>query len=235
MFLLMTVKKERMLINTCLGYCMGRKWTVLLQWFFIGYWILKRGWISIRALFFYMNDKHLKGLSKVLSLVLRHKPEVIGITLDQNGWTDVHSLLEKMNTAGFPISPGQLQQIVATNNKQRFGFNADQSRIRARQGHSVQVDPGFQPTIPPARLYHGTALQNLESIRSQGLHSGSRNHVHLSDNAVTAMQVGARHGKPVLLEVDAGPMHAAGFDFYISDNGVWLTDSVPRTYLIFPQ
>ncbi|RYY58984.1 MAG: RNA 2'-phosphotransferase [Chitinophagaceae bacterium] len=181
-----------------------------------------------------MNEKQLKGLGKVISLVLRHKPEVIGITLDKNGWTRVESLLEKMNSAGFPITREQLHLVVETNNKKRFLLSEDGILIRASQGHSVNIDLELAPAIPPPVLFHGTAIKNLMSIRQQGLISGTRLHVHLSDNENTAREVGSRHGSPVVLQVNARKMHEAGHPFFLSDNKVWLTGSVDPAFLVFP-
>lgn len=170
-------------------------------------------------------------LSKLLSLVLRHKPEKVGVTLDAGGWTDVSILITKLQAAGVAIDSALLQQVVATNNKQRFSFNADGTKIRASQGHSVAVQLSYPPVQPPLVLYHGTAVQNISSIQQQGLQKGKRNHVHLSENKETAMQVGRRHGKPVVFEVAAAHMFADKFIFYLSDNGVWLTDNAPPHYL----
>ena len=169
--------------------------------------------------------------SKLLSLVLRHQPEAIGLSLDQAGWADVDELLACLQATGKPIDRAMLEQIVATSDKQRFAFNGDRTRIRASQGHSIQVDLGLQPAMPPPRLFHGTASRFLESIERTGLEPRERHHVHLSADAGTATAVGRRHGPPVVLAVDAGAMHAAGFRFYRSDNGVWLTDAVPPQYL----
>ena len=173
--------------------------------------------------------------SRFLSLVLRHDPGRIGIELDENGWTPVSSLLEKMAAAGRRISRATLEEVVATNDKRRFAFSEDGERIRASQGHSVAVDLDLTAVVPPETLFHGTATRSVESIRAQGLQSRSRQHVHLSADETTATKVGARHGKPVVLTVQAGAMHADGHKFYLSANGVWLTDVVPPQYLQFPD
>lgn len=171
-------------------------------------------------------------LSKFLSLVLRHKPETIGLALDENGWADVSELLEKFNSSGTAITFDELKVIVDENTKKRFAFNDDFSKIRANQGHSIEVDLKLQAQTPPAILYHGTAVQNLESIKEKGLLKGERQHVHLSDNIATATQVGSRHGKPVVLEIDTAAMLADGHVFYLAENNVWLTDFVPAKYIV---
>ncbi len=177
-----------------------------------------------------MNTK-LVSTSKFLSLILRHKPEKIGLTLDEAGWANVPELIERCNKHGHKLTLALLEEIVSTNEKQRFAFNADKSRIRANQGHSIDVDLQLTPKVPPAMLYHGTATRFLDSIRQQGLIAGNRQHVHLSADHETALKVGQRHGKPIVLEVQSGAMHAAGIAFYQSENGVWLTGHVPASYL----
>jgi len=172
-------------------------------------------------------------LSKLLSLVLRHRPETIGITLDAAGWVDVDTLLEAMAAHGQPVTIEQLRSLVASSDKQRFALSDDGRRIRANQGHSVQVELGYEPAVPPERLYHGTTGRFVESIRTQGLVKGSRHHVHLSETPETAVIVGQRRGKPVVLTIQAGDMHRKGFTFYRTPNGVWLTDNVPAPYLVF--
>jgi len=168
--------------------------------------------------------------SKFLSLVLRHKPEEIGIALDANGWTDVDELLHKWK--GKPaLTRELLDRVVAENSKKRFALSEDGTRIRANQGHSVDVDLALQPVEPPEVLYHGTATRFLESIRAGGLHCAGRTHVHLSADRETAVKVGSRHGKPVVLTVAARRMHAAGHAFFLSENGVWLTERVPAEFL----
>ena len=173
-------------------------------------------------------------ISKFLSLVLRHKPEEIGVTLDEAGWVDVETLLSACARHRFPITRQQLETVVATSDKKRFALSEDGSRIRANQGHSVEVELGYAPAQPPEILYHGTADRFIESIRRQGLIKGKRHHVHLSLTRPTAAAVGTRHGRLVLLEVRSGDMHRAGIVFYKSANDVWLTDAVPAEYLIFP-
>lgn len=180
-----------------------------------------------------MKEQQTKNISKFLSLVLRHQPETIGITLDPNGWTDVQELLTKMNTRNYRITLEQLQEVVDTNDKKRFAFNEDGSQIRASQGHSVEVSLGLPPATPPEYLYHGTVSKFLMSIRKDGLQKMSRQHLHLSRDKETAVNVGSRRGAPVILTIHTGQMHRDGFVFYLSDNGVWLTDSVPATYIQF--
>ncbi|MFP9113673.1 RNA 2'-phosphotransferase [Flavobacterium sp. RHBU_3] len=179
-----------------------------------------------------MNEKHIKHISKFLSLILRHAPETIGITLDENGWTDVDTLLAQMNLKGEAINREILNVVVDTNNKKRFAFNEDGSKIRASQGHSVDIDPGYVPQQPPELLYHGTALKHKDSILEKGILKQNRTHVHLSATTDTAHNVGSRHGKPYIFEVKAGEMHRNGYNFFISENGVWLTDEVPAEFLV---
>jgi putative RNA 2'-phosphotransferase len=177
------------------------------------------------------NTKH---ISKFLSLVLRHKPQEIGLTLDQNGWASVSELLTRLNANGSPVTMDLLEEIVDTNNKKRFAFNEDRTQIRASQGHSIEVDLDLQACEPPALLFHGTAEKNLASILATGLKKQNRQHVHLSDNTDTAKNVGGRHGKPVVLHVNAAQMQKDGFIFFLSANQVWLTDEVPPVYLSIP-
>jgi putative RNA 2'-phosphotransferase len=167
--------------------------------------------------------------SKFLSLVLRHKPEEVGITLDAHGWVEVAVLLEAVKDK---FDRAMLDRVVAENNKKRFEFSEDGLRIRASQGHSVDVDLGYAPAEPPEFLYHGTAVQHLDSIRTTGLDKRSRHAVHLSVDEATARSVGSRHGRPVILRVRARDLAAAGAVFYRSTNGVWLTDAVPAEYLV---
>ena len=173
-------------------------------------------------------------LSKFLSYVLRHKPEAIGLSLDEQGWVEIEELIRKCNAAGTRFSRDDLLQVVATSDKKRFSISPDGLRIRAAQGHSVAVELGLSPRQPPAVLYHGTATRFVESIVAEGLKPLTRQQVHLSLDEETARRVGQRHGKPIVLKIDAGRMHAAGFDFYVADNGVWLTDRVPPEFLSLP-
>jgi putative RNA 2'-phosphotransferase len=170
-------------------------------------------------------------LSKFISLVLRHNPGAIGLLLDENGWADTSALIDKMNGAGKQITPALLDRIVSTNAKKRFAFNEDKTQIRANQGHSINIDLQLTPVEPPSILYHGTAERFLASILQTGLEKRNRQWVHLSRDVPTALEVGRRHGKPVVLIVDASTMYKEGLLFYLSANGVWLTESVPPKYL----
>lgn len=173
-------------------------------------------------------------ISKLLSLVLRHKPGVLGLELDEQGWVDVEVLIRQANAHGHALTPELLRQVVAENDKQRFAFSLDGRRVRASQGHSVAVDLGLEVVEPPAVLYHGTATRFVASIRAGGLRPGSRQHVHLSADADTAIRVGQRHGKPVVLVIKAGTMAAHGHRFHLSANGVWLVAAVPAEFIEFP-
>lgn len=170
-------------------------------------------------------------VSKFLSLILRHKPETVGIALDDGGWAEVAELLPAMAQHGTELSFDELVKVVETNDKQRFSFNEDRTRIRAAQGHSKQVELGYAPAVPPNRLFHGSVAKFLGSIREQGLVPGSRQQVHLSVDVETAERVGQRRGQPVVLTIDAAAMQADGHAFFVSDNGVWLTDKVPPRYI----
>lgn len=176
-------------------------------------------------------EKQLKHISKLLSLVLRHEPEHIGLILDNEGWAHVPELIEKINQKGIRLDMATLQIIVDTNDKKRFSFNDDKTRIRASQGHSIEIELNLAAQIPPAVLFHGTADKNLAAIRENGLHKMDRQHVHLSAHEETAWKVGQRHGKPVILVIQALAMHEQGNKFYLSDNGVWLTDHVPPAFI----
>ncbi len=170
-------------------------------------------------------------LSKFLSLVLRHQPEKAGLTLDASGWVEVEALLRGCNAAGVSLTRPLLERLVAESDKQRFAFSEDRQRIRANQGHSVDVDLAYEPVTPPDILYHGTADRFLDSIRTRGLVRGNRHHVHLSADYAVAVEVGRRHGRPVVFDVAAERMHADGHRFFRSANGVWLTEQVPPQYL----
>lgn len=170
-------------------------------------------------------------ISRFLSFILRHEPDSIGLELDHQGWADLDELLAKSRAAGKGFSRDQLLEVVATNDKKRFTLSPDGKRIRAAQGHSVEVELNLPPLEPPPLLYHGTASRFLESIWQQGLKPQSRQQVHLSADIATATSVGRRHGKPAILEVDSGQMFAAGHLFYQAENGVWLTDKVPVAFL----
>lgn len=172
-------------------------------------------------------------LSKFLSLILRHQPEVVGLTLDPQGWVSIDELIAKYRKAGSRFTREELMHVVETNDKKRFTVSEDGKRIRAAQGHSVAVDLGLAPIEPPTTLYHGTATHSLDAIFAQGLIPRSRQQVHLSVDAETAHRVGQRHGKPAILSVEALRMHQQRHEFFLADNGVWLTDHVPTAYLSF--
>lgn len=178
-----------------------------------------------------VNEKQLTKMSKFLSLVLRHQPDAAGITVDAHGWADVRALLQGMKTAGFPCDAETLAGIVASDEKQRYSFNADRTKIRANQGHSFPVDLELAPVMPPETLWHGTATRFLDSIMQEGLKPMSRQYVHLSPDAETAYRVAVRHGRPVILLIEAKQMTEAGYVFYRSENGVWLTEAVPPQFI----
>lgn len=177
------------------------------------------------------QSKHDVDLGHFLSLVLRHQPSAAYLELDANGWADVKELLDGCRRARKPLSMEDLERIVRENNKQRYSFNEDHTKIRANQGHSVQVDVELREETPPDTLYHGTASRFVESIRTTGITSQSRQHVHLSAEIATAQNVGSRHGKPAVLVVDAATMIRDGHTFYRSENGVWLCKEVPWCYV----
>ena len=168
--------------------------------------------------------------SKYLSLLLRHKPEVGNITLDKNGWAPVKDILKALK-----VNMEVLEDIVYTDSKCRYSFNDNKTKIRANQGHSVSVDVELQEVVPPDILYHGTSTKSLESIKKDGIKSMSRQYVHLSLDMDTAVKVGSRHGKPVILAVNSKQMYEDGYRFYISVNNVYLTDNVPYNYLHINQ
>ena len=170
-------------------------------------------------------------LSKYLCLLLRHKPDKIGIELEERGWANVAELLENMNKAGTNIDLNLLIQVVATDNKNRFSFNDKMEKIRANQGHSIKIDLGYEAQQPPELLYHGTATRLVKPIFQNGLDKRKRHHVHLSLDIETAIKVGERHGEAYVFKVFAGKMFKEGFEFFLSENGVWLTDNVPKEHL----
>ncbi|MEJ1971139.1 MAG: RNA 2'-phosphotransferase [Lacunisphaera sp.] len=179
-----------------------------------------------------MNDV---SLSKLLSRVLRHEPERLGLRLDAAGWVPVDALLAACERERVPLTREKLAQLVAASDKQRFAFDETRTRLRANQGHSVAVELGYEPKAPPETLYHGTVDKFLPSIRAQGLRKGGRHHVHLSADVATAVKVGSRRGRPVILTVRSGAMHRDGHAFFLSANGVWLVDTVPTAYLAEPD
>lgn len=180
-----------------------------------------------------MSDTYKKA-SKFLSYVLRHRPDEIGLILDANGWADVGDLVAKSRAAAVDLTPSLIEQLVRSSDKQRFALSSDGKRIRANQGHSIDVDLALDPQQPPERLYHGTADRFLYFIRQEGLKPMSRQHVHLSPDEQTATAVGQRHGKPVVLVVEAGMMSRAGEIFFKSENGVWLVKRVEARFIRFP-
>jgi putative RNA 2'-phosphotransferase len=171
------------------------------------------------------------ALSKRLSYVLRHAPDSVGLTLDPAGWVDADELLAALGRHGRPVTRAELEDVVARNDKQRFAFDEQRTRIRASQGHSVPVSLGYEPVVPPDELFHGTVQRSLPAILTDGLRPGNRHAVHLSPDARTARQVGARRGPPVVLRVDAAALARDGAVFTRSANGVWLVDRVPPGYL----
>ena len=176
-----------------------------------------------------------RAASRFLSFVLRHRPDAIGVELDRAGWIEVDTLLAGCRAHGRALSRAELDEIVATSPKRRFTLSDDGRRIRAAQGHSVDVDLGYAPAPPPERLFHGTVAAKLKAILANGLRPMSRHHVHLSADEETARAVGGRRGRPLILTVAAGRMHADGRVFYLSANGVWLTDEVPAPYITVPD
>lgn len=176
-------------------------------------------------------EKELKNISKLMSLVLRHKPNEIGLTLDNNGWANVNELISEINIKGYQLTYDLLQVIVETNDKKRFALSNDKTLIRANQGHSIDVDVNLIETTPPEILFHGTAIKYIDSIKASGIQKQSRQHVHLSKDIETAKTVGSRHGKPLVLFIDSKQMVTDGFKFYLSENNVWLTDIVPAKYI----
>lgn len=173
---------------------------------------------------------NLTKISKYLALILRHKPEEVGISLDAHGWANVTDLIEGVNQT-YELNMEMLEEIVETDDKQRYSFNEDKTKIRANQGHSVNVDVELEEAAPPEYLWHGTAEKYVDSIKEAGLVKKSRLYVHLSSDYETAVLVGKRHGKPVVFCVKSGQMYTDGYKFFKSKNGVWLTDFVPVEYL----
>jgi putative RNA 2'-phosphotransferase len=178
-----------------------------------------------------MDRTRLVKTSKFLSKHLRHDPGGLGLKLEEGGWVLVDDLLKACDRKGMRLNRAELDAVVAGNDKQRFSFDAKGTRIRANQGHSVVVDLQLEAVAPPSLLYHGTGHVTADAIEQDGLRKMRRHHVHLSTDLPTATQVGARHGKPVIFEVDSAGMHRDGFEFFCSENGVWLVDEVPPKYL----
>ena len=178
-----------------------------------------------------MNEIEKKRISKFLSLILRHQPEMIGLKLDENGWADVEDLRARSAGRRVHFTPEELDEVVETNNKKRFAFNEDKTMIRASQGHSIDIDLALETVTPPDFLYHGTAEANISSILEKGIEKRTRQYVHLSADKETATKVGMRHGKPLILTIRTGKMYEEGIEFYQSANGVWLTDFVDAKYI----
>jgi len=170
-------------------------------------------------------------VSKFLSYILRHRPGEIGIVLDGSGWASVDELIQKANVVGKSLNRELINRVVANNDKKRFSLSSDGSKIRTNQGHSINVDLKLREVSPPDKLYHGTATRFISSIEKEGLVPGSRQHVHLSCDVIAATKVGKRHGKPIVLVIDAKQMTEDGHKFYLSENGIWLTDSVSFKYI----
>lgn len=179
------------------------------------------------------GERRTVKVSKYLSKHLRHQPERIGLRLDESGWVEIDALIAAAAAHGFRFTRAELDRVVAVNDKKRFAVR--DGRIRASQGHSVDVDLDLPPATPPAYLFHGTVARNVAAIRAEGLRPMNRHAVHLSSDRETATRVGARRGKPVVLSVDAGAMHRDGHAFQVSANGVWLTGAVPPGYIRFPD
>lgn len=178
------------------------------------------------------SDRRMRNTSKFISLILRHNPQVIGISLDEHGWADVKELIDGINrTEGHSLNMDTLDEIVRTDEKQRYSFNEDHSLIRANQGHSIPVDVELEEKIPPDILWHGTGQKYVSSIDVRGLIPKSRLYVHLSSDMETARKVGSRHGRPVIYQVDCRKMAGDGYRFFLSANHVWLTKEVPVEYL----
>jgi putative RNA 2'-phosphotransferase len=178
-----------------------------------------------------MDQRRLVKVSKYLSRHLRHDPGRLGLTLDSGGWVAVEELLSACAAHHFPLTRDELDEVVARNDKRRFSFDPTRTRLRANQGHTVPVDLELAPSAPPPTLYHGTHESAVPAIRREGVRPMERHHVHLSTTVDAARRVGARRGRPVVLAVDAGRMAAQGVPFYVTDNGVWLTDAVPPEFL----
>ena len=181
-----------------------------------------------------MDEKPITRMSRFLSFVLRHNPDAAGVKLNPYGWVDVSSLIAGGRRAGFALDPEILRLIVDNDEKRRYALSADGMMIRANYGHSIPVDLGVKPLVPPEHLFHGTADRNLSAIKAGGLQSRKRQYVHLSKDIPTATAVARRHGTPVVLTVRALDLHARGCKFYHSESDIWLTKYVPPGYIIFP-
>lgn len=182
-----------------------------------------------------MDDRKQRSISRFLSLVLRHRPGLIGVQPDPAGWVPVEELLQGLRREHRGIDREQLETVVALNDKQRFQFNETRTHLRATQGHSIPVDLGYDQAVPPAWLCHGTPSRFVESIRREGLRKQQRHHVHLHQDEALAQQVGARRGESVVLRIASGKMTESGYAFFVTPNAVWLTDHVPAEFIIFPD
>ncbi|KLI39625.1 RNA 2'-phosphotransferase [Brachyspira hyodysenteriae] len=171
-------------------------------------------------------------ISKFVSLVLRHKPEYIGLELSKDGWANVYELIEKIKSKGRNINKDILERVVLYNDKKRFSFNKNHTLIRANQGHSINVDLQFEEKEPPEILFHGTSISSIEKIKQEGIKKMNRLHVHLSLAEETAKKVGERHGKPAIIKINSKQMYEDGIKFYLSENKVWLCDYVDPKYII---
>lgn len=178
-----------------------------------------------------MSEQKKKNISKFLSLILRHQPETINLRLDENGWANIDELISKSADVKIYFTSEELDEIVEMNDKKRFIFNKDKTKIRANQGHSIDIDLALKPQQPPEFLYHGTAMNNVDSILENGIEKRNRQYVHLSLDQETATKVGMRHGKPIILTIKTGEMFEDGILFYLSENNVWLTDFVDTKYI----
>lgn len=181
-----------------------------------------------------MDEKAKKRVSKFLSYVLRHHPELIDLELDQYGWANTQELVDKATRGDHILTMDMLIEIAETNDKKRFSFNQDKTMIRANQGHSIlNIDLQLKSTEPPEFLYHGTVAKFIDAIKEKGLMKGERQHVHLSSSIDTARKVGSRRGKPIILRIQSKEMFDKDYKFYLSENGVWLTDHVPNQFIDF--
>ncbi|SFA45461.1 putative RNA 2'-phosphotransferase [Pedobacter suwonensis] len=180
-----------------------------------------------------MDNKITKGISKSLSYILRHSPETIKLKLDENGWAEVDELIARFDLYDLKLDFELLEYVVEHNDKKRFAFNADKTKIRANQGHSISIELDLDEGEPPSYLYHGTVEKFLPDIKAQGLQKMSRQHVHLSADKETAIKVGGRRGRPIILIINSKAMNKAGYKFYLSANNVWLTAVVPAEYITF--
>jgi putative RNA 2'-phosphotransferase len=178
-----------------------------------------------------VDEKRKKKISKFLSLILRHEPEIVGLKLEKNGWVPVDNLIKACADHGQPFTPAELREVVETNDKKRFSFDPSGQKIRANQGHSVEVEIEFEKRTPPPVLYHGTAEKNVGFIFAEGLKKMSRHHVHLSADPETARRVGMRYGKPVILRIDTEAMLLENYEFFVSANNVWLTEEIPPNFI----